>query len=150
MSLHDRLRQSPVRLGLGRSARLAASVALLAASLASSAAFASPSIGITSDPANGNILVDDRGMTLYRYTPDQPGASSCYGGCASAWPPVLVDAAPLATDPSVAAGLGTAPRTDGSQQLTYQGAPLYYYVGDTQAHQAMGQGSDGVWFVVAP
>jgi predicted lipoprotein with Yx(FWY)xxD motif len=143
MLLHDRL-------SLRRAARLAASVALLAATFASSAAFASPSIGITSDPANGNILADDRGMTLYRYTQDQPNSSTCYAGCARAWPPVVVDAVPDVLDPSIAAGLGLAPRTDGAQQLTYQGAPLYYYVGDTQPHDATGQASDGVWFVVTP
>ncbi|HLZ29526.1 MAG TPA: hypothetical protein VKV73_19585 [Chloroflexota bacterium] len=138
-------------LSLSRSVRLAASVALLAATFASSAAFASPSaVAITSDPANGNILADDRGMTLYRYTPDQPNTSTCYAGCAQAWPPVVVDTLPVALDPSLAAGLGIAPRTDGTQQLTYQGAPLYYYVGDTQPHDANGQASDGVWFVVTP
>ena len=51
-------------LSLSRSARVAASVAVLAATFAASAAFASPSIGITSNPANGNILSDDKGMTL--------------------------------------------------------------------------------------
>lgn len=137
-------------LSLSRSARLAASVALLAATFASSAAFANPSIGITSDPANGNILSDDKGMTLYRYTQDQPDTSTCYAGCARAWPPVVVDAIPDVLDPSIAPGLGLAPRTDGTQQLTYQGAPLYYYVGDTQPGEATGQASDDVWFVVNP
>jgi predicted lipoprotein with Yx(FWY)xxD motif len=144
MTFHDRLLQSRNRL------RLAASIALVAASFASTAAFASPSIGISSDPNNGTILTDDRGMTLYRYTPDQANSSTCYDSCAKAWPPVVVDAAPQALDASLAAGLGSAPRTDGTQQLTYQGAPLYYYVGDTQPHDATGQASDGVWFVVAP
>jgi predicted lipoprotein with Yx(FWY)xxD motif len=142
------------RLSLSRSVRLAASVAVLAATFASSAAFASPSavasIGVTSDPDNGNILADDLGLTLYRYTPDQPNTSTCYASCARAWPPVVVDAVPNVLDPSIAAGLGIAPRTDGTQQLTYQGAPLYYYVGDTQPHNATGQASDGVWFVVNP
>jgi len=103
MLLHDRL---------SRSARLAASVALLAATFATSAAFASPSaVAISSDPANGNILSDDRGMTLYRYTQDQPNTSTCYASCAGAWPPVVVDNIPTA-DPSLAAGLGIAARTD--------------------------------------
>ena len=66
----------------------------------------------------------------------------------SAWPPVLVDAVPTVQDASLAAGLGIAPRNDGTQQLTFQGAPLYLYVGDTQPGEITGDASDGVWFVV--
>jgi len=134
---------------LGRSARVAASVALLTASL-SSAALASSGVGVTTNPQVGNILVDDRGMTLYRFTPDQPSSSTCYDGCARAWPPVLVDAVPTVPDATLSAGLGLAPRTDGTQQLTFQGAPLYSCIGDTQPGDVTGQASDGVWFVVNP
>jgi predicted lipoprotein with Yx(FWY)xxD motif len=133
-----------------RSARIAAGLALLAATLVSSAAFASPGIGITADPVNGSILADDRGMTLYRYTPDQPNSSTCYDGCARAWPPVLVDALPEGVDPTIGIGLGLATRTDGTLQLTYMSAPLYYYVGDIQPGETTGQASDDVWFVVNP
>ena len=132
-----------------RAARVAAGVVLLAASL-SSAVLASPSVGVTTNPQAGNILVDDRGMTLYRYTPDQPNASTCYDGCARAWPPVLVDAVPAVQDATLSNGLGITPRSDGTQQLSFQGAPLYYYVGDTQPGDVTGQASDGVWFVVNP
>jgi len=132
-----------------RSARVAASVALLTASL-TSAALASSGVGVTSNPQVGNILVDDRGMTLYRYIADQPNASTCYDGCARAWPPVLVDAIPTVGDAALSAGLGLAPRTDGTQQLTFQGAPLYAYIGDTQPGDISGQASDDVWFVVNP
>ena len=134
---------------LGRSARVAASVALLTASL-TSAALASSGVGVTSNPQVGNILVDDRGMTLYRFTVDQPNESTCYDSCARAWPPVLVDAVPQIQDATLSAGLGTAPRTDGTQQLTFQGAPLYAYIGDAQPGDITGQESDGVWFVVNP
>jgi predicted lipoprotein with Yx(FWY)xxD motif len=130
--------------------RLVASVALLAASLAWSVAYASPSIGVANDPSNGSILADDRGMTVYKYTPDQPNTSTCYEGCSSAWPPVLADAVPQVMDPSLAAGIGIAARTDGTQQVTYLGAPLYYFIGDTQPGTTTGQGQDGIWFVVNP
>jgi predicted lipoprotein with Yx(FWY)xxD motif len=96
----------------------------------------------------GNILVDDHGMTLYRFTPDQPNNSVCYGSCASDWPPVLVDSIPSTSDASLGANLGIAPRTDGTQQLTYQGSPLYYFVADAQPGDTNGQGVSGVWFVV--
>src|ERR1700730_4324632 len=130
-----------------RSLRIAASIAILAASL-TSAAFASTGVSVATNPQAGNILVDDHGMTLYRYTPDQPNSSTCYDGCARAWPPVLVDSVPTVQDASLAAGLGSAPRNDGTQQLTFQGAPLYLYVGDAQPGETTGQASDGVWFVV--
>jgi predicted lipoprotein with Yx(FWY)xxD motif len=89
-------------------------------------------------------------MTLYRYTPDQPNTSMCYDACAKAWPPLLVDGIPAVQDATLAAGLGVGARTDGTQQLTYNGSPLYYYVADTQPADAKGQGDDGVWFVVNP
>src|ERR1700694_4530367 len=99
--------------------RLAASLAVLAAAFASTAAYASPSIGVASDPSNGNILADDRGMIVYKYTPDQPNVSTCYEGCATAWPPVLADGDPQVLDASLTAGIGIAPRNDGTQQVTY-------------------------------
>lgn len=129
--------------------RIAALAAVFAASLAGNA-FAATSINVATDPQAGDILVDDHGMTLYRFTPDQPNTSTCYNGCAIAWPPVLADSVPSVQDSRLAAGLGVAPRTDGTQQLTYQGMPLYYYIGDTRPGDATGQASDNVWFVVTP
>jgi predicted lipoprotein with Yx(FWY)xxD motif len=132
---------------LPRAARLAAVFGLIATSFAS-AAFASPSVTVTSSASGGQILTDASGMTLYRYTPDQPGVSTCYDSCAVAWPPVLVDSVPSVADAGLAGNLGLAARNDGTQQLTYQGSPLYYYVGDRQSGQTTGDGSDGVWFVI--
>jgi predicted lipoprotein with Yx(FWY)xxD motif len=102
------------------------------------------------NPDAGDILVDDHGVTLYRFTPDQPNVSTCYGGCAIAWPPVLADSVPAVDHSRLTGGLGIAPRTDGTQQLTYNGAPLYYYVGDIKPGDITGEGSDNVWFVVNP
>ena len=130
--------------------RIAAAVAVFAASLAGNAFAATSNVGITTTPQTGDILVDDHGMTLYRYTPDQPNTSTCYGGCAIAWPPALADSVPSVQDSRLATGLGIAPRTDGPQQLTYNGAPLYLYVGDRNPGDITGQASDNVWFVVNP
>src|SRR3989442_11279669 len=101
-------------MNLPHSLRIAAGVAVLASSLVTSA-FASPSVQVTTNPAvGGSILVDDTGRTLYRYTPDQPNTSTCYDGCAIAWPPLVVDGLPASADPALAAGFGLAQRTDGS------------------------------------
>jgi len=129
-------------------AALAASAALGLASLTATT-FASPGVSVRTSPSVGHsILVDDRGMTLYRYTEDQTGTSACYAGCAVAWPPVIVDTVPAVDNAAVAQGLGTSGRTDGTTQLTYLGQPLYYYVGDTKPGDITGDASDGVWFVV--
>src|SRR5712691_8568982 len=75
------------------------------------------------------ILVDARGMTLYLYSRDEPAVSNCYNGCAAAWPPLLTDATPNGPD-AISAGLGSTSRTDGTQQVTYNGVPLYYWMND--------------------
>jgi hypothetical protein len=46
--------------------------------------------------------------------------------------------------------VGTVVRPDGTEQLTYDGMPLYTYAGDTKPAQASGQGVEGVWFAVTP
>ena len=54
---------------------------------------------------------------------------------------------------SLAADLGTITRSDGSNQVTYKGHPLYYYLGDYGPGSTAGQGNDGFgakWWVVAP
>jgi hypothetical protein len=51
-----------------------------------------------------------------------------------------------------ASELGTITRSDGTKQVTYDGHPLYYFVGDSAAGQANGQGSDNFgakWWLVA-
>jgi len=134
-----------LRFTLRRAALLVASAALFA----TTSAYASPGVSVTTNPSVGHaILTDDQGMTLYRYTADQGSTSVCYDACAAAWPPVLVDALPATPDASLAQGLGLTQRTDGSQQLTYRNQPLYYFVGDATPGDTTGQASGGVWFVV--
>ena len=97
----------------------------------------------------GNILVDPRGMTLYLYTKDEPSVSNCYDQCATAWPPLLTDSDPTGPD-ALVGGLGTTQRTDGALQVTYNGAPLYYWAKDQRPGDTTGQNVGGVWFVVNP
>jgi len=98
----------------------------------------------------GRILVNARGMTLYLFTKDKHGHSTCTGRCTRVWPPVLVDAEPTAAAGVVKRKLSTRPRGDGRKQLLYNGHPLYTLTADTAPGQINGQGFEGTWFVVSP
>jgi predicted lipoprotein with Yx(FWY)xxD motif len=98
----------------------------------------------------GDILVDGDGRTLYAFTKDKDGESSCYGDCAVTWPALTVQGDPAAGDGVESSLLATAERKDGSAQVTYKGMPLYYFSGDQQPGDANGQGVGGSWFTVAP
>jgi predicted lipoprotein with Yx(FWY)xxD motif len=94
----------------------------------------------------GTILVDSQGRTLYTYQPDEQGPSRCTGQCIADWPALEGPASPGAGID--ASKLATAPRADGSQQVTYDRWPLYHFAGDTKAGDTHGQGVDDVWYVV--
>jgi len=99
----------------------------------------------------GTSLVGPDGLTLYIFTSDTDGTSTCYEDCAAAWPPFGVDAgATLEAGDGVTGELGTTERDDGTTQVTYDGMPLYYYATDTGAGEAAGEGVGGVWFIAAP
>ena len=94
----------------------------------------------------GEHLVDAEGNTLYLFLPDEQGDSTCYDGCASNWPPL---AGPIDAADGVDADLiSTAARDDGTEQVTYNGWPLYYYAADSEPGDTNGQGVSDVWFVV--
>lgn len=98
----------------------------------------------------GSFLVDANGMTLYLLTSDPPGKSTCSGGCANNWPPLIVTDQPAAGDGLDASLLGTTTRADGSLQVTYNGHPLYLFKSDRNPGDVKGQGVGGVWFIVSP
>lgn len=115
-----------------------------------SAAPASPTVQTKHDPKLGTILANGKGLTLYRYAKDTtPGKSACYGGCATAWPPLITTGA-VTLASGVPGTLGTITRTDGKKQVTYNGMPLYLFSKDKDAGDAYGQGIGGIWFVVKP
>jgi predicted lipoprotein with Yx(FWY)xxD motif len=96
-----------------------------------------------------SVLTDARGYTLYWFAPDTRGKSACYGTCAAYWPPVT--GRPTA-GPGVTGKLGTIRRTDGATQVTYDGRPLYTYVGDSAPGQSTGNNinlNGGFWYEMA-
>jgi len=82
------------------------------------------------------------------FVPDSPAASRCTGDCAIYWPPVGGD---VKAGPGVTGALGTIRRPDGGLQATYNGHPLYTYIGDNGPGQAKGNKLDlngGLWYAV--
>jgi predicted lipoprotein with Yx(FWY)xxD motif len=110
---------------------------------------AAATVTVVSKGSVGAVLSNAQGMTLYHYTADTPGVSTCTGGCATIWPPLLLPAG--ATTPVAGKGvdgLSTITRSDGSVQVTYDKEPLYTFSGDTSPTDAKGQGVGGTWFAV--
>ena len=97
----------------------------------------------------GQIMVDGRGYTLYTFTADSPGNSTCYGTCEKNWPPLLVDDT-IAIPSGMSGTMGAILRADNTTQVTYNGWPLYYYAGDNQPGDMNGDKAAGKWFVVHP
>jgi predicted lipoprotein with Yx(FWY)xxD motif len=98
----------------------------------------------TTTIGGATVLTNAKGFTLYSFAPDTPTKSNCNGTCAQNWPPV--------TGPATASGVkgtfGTIKRSDGSTQATFDGHPLYTFVGDTAPGQNKGNGLNalgGLW-----
>ena len=83
----------------------------------------------------GIILYDLSGHTLYSFSKDRGGRSSCYGACAKRWSPALTEGKPEGRGEVRAALVGASKRNDGSRQLTYAGHPLYTFSGGELADQ---------------
>src|SRR5206468_2650667 len=104
-------------------------------------------LAVTTDPTLGNILTDSAGFALYYFddptTPTGIDPMKCLNGplvgqgptgkvltCLMAWPPLLSSDVP-ATPAGLTGELGVIARPDFNnvKQVTYNGAPLYYFVG---------------------
>jgi predicted lipoprotein with Yx(FWY)xxD motif len=102
----------------------------------------------TENIGGATVLANAQGRTLYWFAPDSPGKSVCYGQCAQYWPPVP---GPDHGGNGITGTLATIRRTGGGLQETYNGHPLYTYVGDTGPGQANGNNLDlngGFWHEV--
>ena len=137
----------------------AAAVAAVLAACGSSGSASSSSSGTSNHAAasvsslktakigGATVLTNGKGFTLYSFAPDTPTKSNCNGACAKYWPPVK---GPV-TASGVKGTFATIKRSNGSTQATFDGHPLYTYVGDTAPGQAKGNGlnlSGGVWHEV--
>ena len=101
----------------------------------------------------GQILTDAQGRTLYLFARDSGAGSACDTSCAAVWPPLTTGGAAFAGSGASGGLVGTITRADGSKQVTYNGHPLYYYVGDRNPGDTTGQNLDqfgGGWYVLSP
>ena len=130
-----------------------AALALLGVAVANAGAppAAAAGTGVTVRSAHisgATVLTDADGLTLYWFALDTPATSKCTGTCTAYWPPVTGD--PKA-GPGITGKLSTIKRPDGGVQATYNGHPLYTYVGDSGRGQARGNNLDlngGFWYEV--
>lgn len=75
----------------------------------------------------GDYLAEPDGRALYTYGKDSSRVSNCTGSCILSWP-AYQDKGPTTNLPT---GISTIKRSDnGETQYTYNGMPLYTFVGD--------------------
>ena len=144
--------QSAMSLVVGAvSAVSVAALALLGVAVVSAGGspIAAADVGATLKTArigSADVLTNANGLTLYWFAPDTSTGSKCFGSCATYWPPV---SGSPAAGPGVTGKLGTIKRPGGGLQATYNGHPLYTYIGDSAPGQANGNELDlngGFWY----
>jgi predicted lipoprotein with Yx(FWY)xxD motif len=121
-------------------------------SSATDTATGAPVLTESSSDALGNYLTAaSNGMSLYIYSSDTSGVSNCTDTCAATWPPYTVASADnLTAATGITGTLSTITRADGSLQVTYNGAPLYFYSKDVNAGDTTGDGVGGAWSIARP
>lgn len=103
----------------------------------------------TAPSLHKTVLTNIKGHTLYTLSGEKNGKFICTGSCTNTWPPLLVAAG---TTPKGPVKLGTIKRPEGKIQVTFRGAPVYTFAGDSRKGEANGEGIKdvGVWHAVTP
>ena len=117
---------------------IAAAAALAVVSTTTAAKAKSPTLK-SRKTSLGTILVDKSGRTLYAFGHDKTDKSRCNGQCASFWPPASSPKKPTVGSGITKSKLKVIKRSDGSRQLSYNGHPLYRYVGDGKPGDTNGE-----------
>ncbi|WP_418960446.1 SCO0930 family lipoprotein [Streptomyces tritici] len=110
-----------------------------------------PGLSVRKDPELGEIVVDSRGMTVYRFKKDSawPMKTACTGACLEKWP-VVAPVDKNDTEGILKKGFVTFARPDGIKQQTIDCWPLYTFAGDENPGDTNGQGVGGTWYAVSP
>jgi predicted lipoprotein with Yx(FWY)xxD motif len=103
-------------------------------------------VQLTTNAKLGAVLTDNNSKSLYFFSKDVAGASTCVDACAVTWPPFYKE------NPGIGTGLASADfavitRTDGTKQNTYKGWPLYYYSKDAAAGDTNGDAFGNLWAI---
>jgi predicted lipoprotein with Yx(FWY)xxD motif len=98
----------------------------------------------------GTYLAGPNGHTLYVFLKDAPDKSNCSGGCLQTWPPLLQEEDDTVKADASATGKFGYIDTPAGEQVTYNGAPLYYFAADAQAGDTKGNLVNNIWFVARP
>jgi predicted lipoprotein with Yx(FWY)xxD motif len=139
-----------------RGSILVASAAMLLASVGvatvGGAATSPTTISVAQNKTWGATLTLKDGHTLYRLTKDSKNMSVCTGKCATIWLPVVLASGQEAPVGNGVSHLGSFTRANGTHQVTYEGIPLYTFVGDKKANVITGNIKDtwGQWWSINP
>jgi predicted lipoprotein with Yx(FWY)xxD motif len=147
---------SPSSAAGGSSASSASSAAGSSASAGAPGASSSATVSAKNVPGVGTVLVNSQGRTLYMLTTEKGGKITCTAssGCLHAWPETDL---PSGTTKATAGSgvqsslLGTVKGATGKMEVTYNGWPLYTFIGDSSAGTAKGQALTnfgGTWYVL--
>jgi predicted lipoprotein with Yx(FWY)xxD motif len=115
------------------------------------AAAANSAISVT-QTSLGKVLTDADGRTLYLFAGDKPNLSTLSAAGRAYWPPFTATTRPSATSGALTGEIGAIPAGSGTAQVTYNGHPLYYFVGDQRPGQTAGQGLNQFgahWYVLS-
>ena len=125
-------------------ATVAAALIIMMFSVSIAGASGTATVDVATNATFGMVLTDAQGFTLYTLPSDQNGISSCTGSCASVWPALTVPSGTTPTGgPGVTGTVGAVLQPDDADQVTYDGSPLYTFVGDSSPGQATGNDVGG-------
>ncbi|MBV9005767.1 MAG: hypothetical protein JOZ98_20350 [Solirubrobacterales bacterium] len=133
---------------------VAAVIAVIVSTAGGSTTKAHPAVAANSaisvdQTSFGKVLTDANGRTLYLFAGDKSNQSTLSPAGRAFWPPFTSATRPSATGGALAGEIGTV---SGGNQLTYNGHPLYYFIGDHKAGQTAGQGLNQFgarWYVLS-
>lgn len=136
---------------------IAAAVAVIVSTSAGSTNKGHPAVAANSavsveQTSFGKALTDANGRTLYLFAGDKPNVSKLSAAGRAFWPPFTSATRPSATGGALAGEIGAVTGASGNAQVTYNGHPLYYFIGDHKPGQTAGQGLNEFgarWYVLS-
>ena len=99
------------------------------------------------------VLTNAAHRSLYVLSVEKGGHIHCASACLTSWPPLLVNTAKVtfAKGKGVKGRFGLVKRSTTERQVTFNGYPVYTFIGDSGARQARGQGisaDGGTWRLI--